>query len=140
GALATARAMDALRAAGTDLGPLMGVPVAVKDVFAIDGFPTPTAGSLMDFSGIAGDRQGPFITALRRCGVVILGTTRAVELCLGITGASTPLGTPWNPWAAEVRRVPGGPRPGPGVPCGAPRCALAIGRATGRAVPAASPV
>ncbi len=134
GALATARAMDALRAAGTDLGPLMGVPVAVKDVFAIDGFPTPTAGSLMDFSGIAGDRQGPFITALRRCGVVILGTTRAVELCLGITGASTPLGTPWNPWDAEVRRVPGGSSSGSGVACGAGLCAFAIGTDTGGSV------
>jgi aspartyl-tRNA(Asn)/glutamyl-tRNA(Gln) amidotransferase subunit A len=134
GAIATARAMDALRAAGTDLGPLMGVPVAVKDVFAIDGFPTPTAGSLMDFSDIVGDRQGPFITALRRCGVVILGTTRAVELCLGITGASTPHGTPWNPWDAEMHRVPGGSSSGSGVAAGAGLCAFAIGTDTGGSV------
>lgn len=134
GAIATARAMDALRAAGTDLGPLMGVPVAVKDVFAIDGFPTPTAGSLMDFSAMAGDRQGPFVTALRRCGVVILGTTKAVELCLGITGASTPRGTPWNPWDAGVHRVPGGSSSGSGVACGAGLCAFAIGTDTGGSV------
>lgn len=133
-AIATARAVDALRAAGTDLGPLMGVPVAVKDVFAIDGFPTPTAGSLMDLSSIAGDRQGPFITALRRCGVVILGTTKAVELCLGITGVSTPLGTPWNPWDAAVHRVPGGSSSGSGVACGAGLCAFAIGTDTGGSV------
>ncbi|MBE0595099.1 MAG: amidase [Burkholderiaceae bacterium] len=134
GALATARAIDALRAAGTDLGPLMGVPIAVKDVFAIDGFPTPSAGSLIDFSGIAGDRQGPFISALRRCGVVILGTTKAVELCLGITGVSAPLGTPWNPWDLDEQRVPGGSSSGSGVACGAGLCAFAIGSDTGGSV------
>lgn len=133
-AIATARAMDALRAARTDLGPLMGVPIAIKDIFAIDGFPTPTAGSLIDFSGIAGDRQGPFISALRRSGVVILGTTKAVELCLGITGASTPLGTPWNPWDLDVQRVPGGSSSGSGVACGAGLCAFAIGSDTGGSV------
>src|SRR5690606_15363541 len=124
----------ALLAAGTDLGALMGVPIAIKDIFAIDGFPTPTAGSLMDFSGIAGDRQGPFISALRRSGVVILGTTKAVELCLGITGASAPLGTPWNPWDLDVHRVPGGSSSGSGVACAAGLCAFAIGSDTGGSV------
>ncbi|HRO60427.1 MAG TPA: amidase [Burkholderiaceae bacterium] len=133
-AIATARAIDALRASGTDLGPLMGVPVAVKDVFAIDGFPTPTAGSLIDFSGIAGNREGPFISALRRSGVVILGTTKAVELCLGITGVSAPLGTPWNPWDLDVQRVPGGSSSGSGVACAAGLCAFAIGSDTGGSV------
>lgn len=134
GALATAQAIDALRAAGTDLGPLMGVPVAVKDVFAIDGLPPPTAGSLIDSSALVGKAQAPFITALRQCGAVILGTTRAVELCFGITGVSTPLGTPRNPWDASTRRLPGGSSSGSGVACGAGLCALAIGTDTGGSV------
>ena len=36
-------------ASGTDLGPLMGVPVAIKDLFAVNGMPT-TAGSRVDVS------------------------------------------------------------------------------------------
>src|ERR1700682_6706044 len=39
-ALRSARAIDNLLAAGTDLGPLMGVPVAVKDIFTVEGMPT----------------------------------------------------------------------------------------------------
>ena len=46
-AMAQARALDRLLAAGTDLGPLMGVPVAVKDLLAVDGMPV-TAGSNVD--------------------------------------------------------------------------------------------
>ncbi len=38
-ALSTARALDRLLAANTDLGPLMGVPVAIKDIFAVEGMP-----------------------------------------------------------------------------------------------------
>lgn len=46
-ALEHAHAIDLLRRAGVDLGPLMGVPVAVKDLYSVDGMPT-TAGSQID--------------------------------------------------------------------------------------------
>jgi aspartyl-tRNA(Asn)/glutamyl-tRNA(Gln) amidotransferase subunit A len=39
-ALASARAMDALLAAGTDLGPLMGLPIGIKDLYSVEGMPT----------------------------------------------------------------------------------------------------
>lgn len=133
-ALATAQAMDALRRAGTDLGPLMGLPIAVKDIFAIDGFPAPRAGSLMDLSDLCGSAQGRFIGALRRAGCVILGTTKAVELCLGIAGASEPLGTPWNPHDMDRHRLPGGSSSGSAVAMAAGLCALAIGSDTGGSV------
>ena len=52
-ALVTARAVDAMRRAGADLGPLMGVPVAIKDLFFVDGMPT-RAGSRVDIADLVG--------------------------------------------------------------------------------------
>jgi aspartyl-tRNA(Asn)/glutamyl-tRNA(Gln) amidotransferase subunit A len=131
-ALAAARALDALLAAGTDLGPLMGVPVAVKDLFAVEGLPT-HAGSKLDLSDVIGS-EGSFVKRLKRAGCIILGKTKTVEFALGPTGISKPRGTPWNPWDASVQRVPGGSSSGSGVATAAGMCAFAIGSDTGGSV------
>jgi aspartyl-tRNA(Asn)/glutamyl-tRNA(Gln) amidotransferase subunit A len=133
-ALAAARAIDALYAAGTDLGPLMGVPIAIKDVFTINGMPAPHVGSNMPLPNLTGNTEGPFIQALRRAGCVFLGQTKAVELCLGINGVSTPRGTPWNAADMEHHRAPGGSSSGSGVAVGAGLCAFAIGSDSGGSV------
>ena len=91
-----ARALDGLLAAGTDLGPLMGVPVAVKDLFAVEGMPT-TAGSNVDVADTIGP-EGSFVKALKRAGCVIVGKTKTVEFALGGAGTNLVRGTPWNPW------------------------------------------
>lgn len=131
-AIATARAIDALRDAGTDLGPLMGVPVAVKDLVAVEGMPT-RAGTNMDVSDLIG-REGPVVAALRRAGCVILGKTKTVEFALGATGVSTTRGTPLNPWDSHEARLPGGSSSGSGVAVAAGLCAFAIGSDTGGSV------
>jgi aspartyl-tRNA(Asn)/glutamyl-tRNA(Gln) amidotransferase subunit A len=131
-ALATARALDALLQAGCDLGPLMGVPVAVKDLIAVEGMPT-RAGTLLDVADLVGE-EGPVIAALRRAGCVILGKTKTVEFALGITGVSAPRGTPWNPHDRTVHRLPGGSSSGSGVAVAAGLCAFAIGSDTGGSV------
>lgn len=133
-ALATARAMDALIKSGTDLGPLMGVPVAIKDVFVISQMPGPRVGSNMKLSDLLGSEEASFIQALRKAGCVFLGQTKAVELCLGITGHSTPRGTPWNPTDMEHHRAPGGSSSGSGVAMAAGLCAFAIGSDSGGSV------
>ena len=130
--MATARALDALLAAGTDLGPLMGVPVAIKDIIAVDGMPT-HAGSNLDIADLIGP-EGSFVGSLRRAGCVILGKTRTVEFALGATGISTSRGTPWNPWDASVRRITGGSSSGSGVATAAGLCAFSIGSDTGGSV------
>jgi aspartyl-tRNA(Asn)/glutamyl-tRNA(Gln) amidotransferase subunit A len=131
-ALAAARALDALLAAGTDLGPLMGVPVAVKDLFAVEGMPT-HAGSNLDLSDVIGP-EGSFVKRLKRAGSIILGKTKTVEFALGTTGISKPRGTPWNPWDASAHRVPGGSSSGSGVATAAGMCAYAVGSDTGGSV------
>ena len=131
-ALASARALDALLEAGTDLGPLMGVPVALKDLFAVEGTPT-RAGSNLDLGDVIGP-EGSFVKRLKRAGSVILGKTKTVEFALGTTGISKPRGTPWNPWDASVHRIPGGSSSGSGVATAAGMCAFAIGSDTGGSV------
>ena len=131
-ALATARALDRLLAAGTALGPLMGVPVAIKDIFAVDGMPV-TAGSRLEVADLIGP-EGPFVRALRRAGCVILGKAKTVEFALGAVGISQPRGTPWNPWDANIQRIPGGSSSGPAVAVAAGLCGFAIGSDTGGSV------
>lgn len=131
-ALATAQSIDRLLSSGIDLGPLMGVPVAVKDLFAIDGMPT-TAGSNLDVSDIIGP-EGSFIKALKRAGCIILGKTKTDEFALGTLGLNPVRGTPWNPWDATTHRAPGGSSSGSAVAVAAGLCAFAIGTDTGGSV------
>jgi aspartyl-tRNA(Asn)/glutamyl-tRNA(Gln) amidotransferase subunit A len=130
-ALATARAMDQLLAAGTDLGPLMGVPMAIKDLVAIDGMPV-SAGSNADVSDLVGS-EGGFVKKVRRCGCVILGKVTLVEFAFGPLGLNLRR-TPWNPWDAQVHRIPGGSSSGSGVAVAAGLCGFAIGSDTGGSV------
>jgi aspartyl-tRNA(Asn)/glutamyl-tRNA(Gln) amidotransferase subunit A len=131
-AMRQAEAVDAMLASGTDLGPLMGVPVGVKDICAVDGMPT-TNGSLADTSDITGP-EGRVVQKLRQAGSVLLGKTRTVEYALGATGLNKARGTPWNPWDAEVHRFPGGSSSGSGVGTAAGLCAWGIGTDTGGSV------
>ena len=131
-ALAAARALDMLLAAGVDLGPLMGVPVAIKDIFAADGMPT-TAGSNLDLRDLVGP-EGGFVRLLKRAGCVILGKTKSVEFALGGSGTNYNKGTPRNPWDAETYRVPAGSSSGSGVAMAAGLCGFAIGSDTGGSV------
>ncbi|MBM3561087.1 MAG: amidase, partial [Alphaproteobacteria bacterium] len=131
-ALATARAIDRLREAGTDLGPLMGVPVAVKDLLAVEGFPV-TAGSNLDVADYVGP-EGPFVRLLKRAGCVILGKSKTVEFAMGGTGINLSRGTPWNPWDSAKHRIPGGSSSGSAVAAVAGLCGFAIGTDTGGSV------
>ena len=129
-ALAAARAIDGLLRAGTDLGPLMGVPVAVKDLFYVDGMPT-TAGSQADVSDIV-RTEGSFVRALKRSGCVILGKTWTSEFALG--GINFVQRVPWNPCDEATHRTPGGSSGGSAVAMAADLCAFAIGSDTGGSV------
>ncbi len=131
-ALASAQAIDALLAAGTDLGPLMGVPLAVKDVSHVEGLPT-RAGSQADVADLIGG-EGPFVAALRRAGAIILGKTHTVEFAIGSTGVNYQRGTPRNPCDAGQFRLASGSSSGSAVAVAAGLCALAVGTDTGGSV------
>jgi aspartyl-tRNA(Asn)/glutamyl-tRNA(Gln) amidotransferase subunit A len=130
GALAAARAADAHVLARTDLGPLMGVPVALKDLYASAGMPM-TAGSRVDIA----DRvpaEGTLVRMLKRGGAVILGKTRTTEFAFGTFNPSHP--TPRNPRDMHVHRMPGGSSSGSAVAQAAGLCMLAFGSDTGGSV------
>jgi aspartyl-tRNA(Asn)/glutamyl-tRNA(Gln) amidotransferase subunit A len=131
-AIATARAHDRLLASGTDLGPLMGVPVGVKDIVAVKGAPT-RAGSKLDVADLIGG-EGAFVAALKRAGTVIVGKTKTAEFAIGRGGANAVRGTPKNPWARDDHVIPGGSSSGSGVAVAAGLCAFAIGSDTGGSV------
>jgi aspartyl-tRNA(Asn)/glutamyl-tRNA(Gln) amidotransferase subunit A len=131
-ALAVAAALDRLLRAGVDLGPLMGAPIAVKDIVAVEGMPT-GAGSNVDVSDLVG-AEGSFVGSLKRCGTIVLGKAKTVEFALGAVGTNTVRGTPWNPWDATIKRIPGGSSSGPAVAVAAGLCAFAVGSDTGGSV------
>jgi len=129
-ALATAHAIDLMLANGTDLGPLMGVPIAVKDLYSVAAMPT-TAGSKIDVQDLV-QPEGPFIGRLRRAGCVILGKTKTTEFAAGtINLIHKP---PRNPWSVQVPLMPGGSSSGSAVAMAADLCALSLGSDTGGSV------
>ena len=130
GALAAARAADDYVVARHDAGPLLGVPIALKDLYAATGLPM-TAGSRVDVA----DRtpvEGSLVRALKRAGAVILGKTRTTEFAFGTYNPSHP--TPRNPCDRTVHRMPGGSSSGSAVAMAAGLCAIAFGTDTGGSV------
>jgi aspartyl-tRNA(Asn)/glutamyl-tRNA(Gln) amidotransferase subunit A len=131
-ALSVAHAMDALLRSGTDLGPLMGVPVALKDIIAVERMPT-TCGSNLDVNDLVGP-EGALVKLLRRAGCIILGKLKTVEFAIGSSGVNYNRGTPRNPWDAKIFRLSSGSSSGSGVAMAAGLCGFAIGSDTGGSI------
>ena len=133
-AIAQARAIDKLLAAGTDLGPLMGVPATIKDILAVNGMPT-TGGSNLNVEDLIGP-EGSFVKSLRLQGVIFLGKVKTPEFAHGAGRFAMNLmrGTPTNPWDSKVLRVPGGSSSGSGASVCAGFCAFSVGSDTGASV------
>jgi len=131
-ALGTAKAMDDLLQNGRDLGPLMGLPFAVKDIMAAEGLPT-TNGSNADTAHLTGD-EGSVVRAIKSAGGVVLGKSKTVEFAFGATGVNEARGTPWNPSDRETHRMPGGSSSGSAVAVAAGMVGLGLGTDTGGSV------
>ena len=130
GALAAAGAVDASRAAGRPLGPLAGVPLALKDVLAQQGIPT-TCGSRI-LEGWRPPYDATVVSRLKRAGVVILGKTNMDEFAMGSSTESSAYGPTHNPW--DLDRVPGGSGGGSAAAVSGYLAPLAIGTDTGGSI------
>jgi aspartyl-tRNA(Asn)/glutamyl-tRNA(Gln) amidotransferase subunit A len=127
-----ARASDERRAGGLPLGPLDGVPVALKDLLEIDGCRTGVGSS--PWKDRRSTTTATVVRNLLAAGMVPLGKTQMVEFAFGTWGANPYLGTPWNPWDLNTHRVPGGSSSGSGVAVAAGLAPAAIGSDTGGSV------
>ena len=130
GALAAARQVDEQRAAGAPLGPLAGVPIAVKDVVTTKGLPT-TAGSKI-LQGWVPPYDATLVTRLRAAGLPILGKTNMDEFAMGSSTEHSAYGPTHNPWALD--RIPGGSGGGSAAAVAAYEAPLAIGTDTGGSI------
>lgn len=130
GALEQARASDERRAAGQQLGPLDGVPIAVKDVLATEGQPT-TCGSRI-LEGWVPPYDATVVRRLREAGLPILGKTNMDEFAMGSSTEHSAYGPTHNPW--DLDRIPGGSGGGSAAAVAAFEAPIAVGTDTGGSI------
>ncbi len=127
-----AEAADKAIGSGHGLGPLHGIPIAIKDLVEVEGRVT-TGGSPSRKNAVSA-HTAALVKKLVQAGMVMLGKTHTVEFAYGAWGTNQHMGTPWNPWDLATQRTPGGSSSGSGVAVAA-RCApCAIGSDTGGSV------
>lgn len=131
-ALRAAHAADEAVAVGHRIGPLHGIPVAIKDIVDIEGRVT-TGGSKVWEQRVS-PHTATLVKTMVGAGMIVLGKTHSVEFAMGSWGTNTHMGSPRNPWDLKEHRAPGGSSSGTGVAVGAGLAPWGIGTDTGGSV------
>jgi aspartyl-tRNA(Asn)/glutamyl-tRNA(Gln) amidotransferase subunit A len=135
-ARAAADAHDRLRAAGTVLSPLAGIPVSVKDLFDIEGQVT-RAGSRVLAGAAPATADAVAVARLKRAGAVIVGRTNMSEFAFSGLGLNPHYGTPRSPYRRSVagdERIAGGSSSGAAASVADGMAAVALGSDTGGSI------
>jgi len=127
-----AEAADKAIRAGHAIGPLHGIPIAIKDLVEIEG--AVAMGGTAAWRNRVAPHTATLACKLTAAGMISLGKTHTVEFAYGGWGTNQHLGTPWNPWDDRVHRAPGGSSSGSGVAVAARMAPWAIGTDTGGSV------
>ncbi len=130
GALAQAAAVDARLDAGEELGPLAGVPVAVKDLFCQAGVPTTASSKILE--GWLPPYSSTIVQRMLDAGLVLLGKTNLDEFAMGSSTETSAFGPTHNPW--DLTRIPGGSGGGSSAALASFQAPLAIGTDTGGSI------
>ncbi len=128
--MAQAEQLDARIARGEDIGPLAGVPLAIKDLLAVQGYPL-TGGTRALDAGVQ-TTDAAVVAQLRAAGALIVGTTNLHELAFGVTSANPHFGHVQNPRFAG--RIPGGSSGGSAAAVAAGLASIAVGTDTGGSI------
>ena len=129
GALAVAKAADEARAAG-NVSPLLGVPVAIKDLINVKGQPCTCASKML--KGYTSPYDATVIKNLKAAGAVCAGRVNMDEFAMGSSTENSGLGVTRNPY--DLTRVPGGSSGGSAAAVGGNLAIAALGTDTGGSI------